>query len=79
MIYREKKDMKNGEIREYKGKKYIFEEQDIFENEMDWHVNCCKDCCFKGCEAEAEFYKHLGECYEIYREDKKNGIFKELK
>lgn len=74
------KDMENGEIRAYKGKKYKYVEIEAIESDIDWSDICCKDCVFeKKCIQQQTIIDHfLGDCYEGYRKDGRNGIFVEV-
>ena len=70
-------DMKNGEIREYNGKKYKYVEQEAMESDMNWLTDCCEGCAFEN-KCPLGIYEVLGECYEGTREDERNGIFIEI-
>ena len=72
------KDMKNGEIREYNGKKYKYVEQEAMESDINWFDTKCEGCAFEN-KCPVGIDKVLGECYEGTREDERNGIFEEVK
>ena len=71
-------DMKNGEIREYNGKKYKYQEIEAMEGDMNWLADCCEGCAFEN-KCPVGIDKVLVECYEGTREDERNGIFVEAK
>lgn len=74
------KDMENGEVREYEGKKYKYVEIEAMESDIDFIDKACEGCDLKKCCIE-EFQnrnKILGNCFERYREDGRNGIFVEV-
>ena len=72
-------DMKNGEIREYNGKKYKYVEQEAMESDINWFYTKCEGCDLKKeCAKNYRIDDYLGECYEEYREDGRNGIFVEV-
>lgn len=75
------KDMINGEIREYNGKKYRYKEIEAMESDIGFGYECCE-----GCSLHSECSKKygqdivdiLGHCYEGSRQDGRNGIFEEV-
>ena len=74
------KDMSHGEIREYNGKKYKYVEQEAMESDINWFDTKCEGCDLKKeCAKNYRIDDYLGECYEEYREDGRNGIFEEEK
>ena len=42
-----KKDMVNGEIREYNGKKYKYQEIEAMESDINWFDTKCEGCDLK--------------------------------
>ena len=72
--------MKNGEVRQFQGKKYKYQEIEAMETDMDFGYECCKGCAFEELCATQINNAHdvLGNCYEEGREDGRNGIFIEV-
>ena len=71
-------DMKPNFVRNYKGKKYKFVEQESKMSDYNFQDECCIGCAFENGKCHNELFEALGNCFEECRGDGKNGIFVEV-